>query len=112
MNLLKSFFNSQIKPKLLKKNKLEFKRILPRLRRASAKRVFLGKGELKHISSKVIITFYVYNIEGMYLSHKVNRLRIGLYFPNRLLEKTVTKDHEGKIIITYNRKFTMDEYLG
>jgi hypothetical protein len=106
MNLLKSFFNSQLKHKLLK-----IKPILPRFRRLSVKRVFIGKGELKHISSRVIITFYVYNIEGMYLSHKVMKLRNGLYLPKRTLIKNVTKDSDNKIRITYNRLFTMYEYL-
>jgi hypothetical protein len=107
MNLLKSYFNSQIKHKLLKINKP----MAPRFRRLSGKRVFIGKGVLKHTSSKVIITFYVYNTEGMFLSHKIMKLRYGLYFNKRELEKKVTKDKEGKIIINYNRFFTMLEYL-
>jgi len=109
MNLLKSFFNGQIKHQLLK---IKIKPMTRRFRRLSAKRVFIGKGELKHISSKVVITFYVYNTEGMFLSHKVMKLRNGLYFPKRKLEKKVTKDSEGKVIITYNRLFTLLEYLG
>jgi hypothetical protein len=109
MNLLKSYFNSEVKHKLLK---IKTKPMARRFRRLSAKKVFIGRGELKHISSRVIITFYVYNTEGMFLSHKVNKLRTGLYFPNRVLEKKVTKDNEGKIIITYNRLYTLSEYLG
>jgi hypothetical protein len=108
MNLLKSYFNGQIKHKLLK---IKTKPMASRFRRLSAKRVFIGKGELKHISSRVVITFYVYNTEGMFLSHKVLKLRNGLYFPKRRLEKKVTKDSEGKRIITYNRLFTLLEYL-
>jgi len=109
MNLLKSYFNSQIKHKLLN---IKTKPLARRFRRMSAKRVFIGKGEIKHISSRVIITFYVYNTEGMFLSHKIMKLRNGLYFPKRKLEKRVTKDSEGKTIITYNRLFTLLEYLG
>jgi hypothetical protein len=109
MNLLKSYFNGQIKHKLLN---IKTKAMARRFRRLSAKRVFIGKGELKHISSRVVITFYVYNTEGMFLSHKVMKLRNGLYFPKRRLEKKVNKDSEGKIIITYNRLFTLLEYLG
>lgn len=108
INLLKSYFNSQIKRELLK---IKTKRTLPQFRRQSTKRVFVGKGELKHTSTRVIVTFYVYNIEGMFLSHKVMKLRNGLYFPQRELEKKVTKNSEGKTIITYNRLFTMEEYL-
>ena len=91
--------------------KIKTKRTLPQFRRQSTKRVFIGKGELKHTSTRVIITFYVYNIEGMFLSYKVMKLRNGLYFPQRELEKKITKDSEGKTIITYNRLFTMEEYL-
>jgi hypothetical protein len=109
MNLLKSYFNGQIKHKLLK---IKTKPMAPRFRRLSAKRVFIGKGELKHISSRVVITFFVYNSEGMFLSHKVLKFINGLYFTQRRLEKKVTKDSEGKIIITYNRLFTLLEYLG
>src|ERR1035438_8224544 len=109
MNLLKSYFNGQIKHKLLK---FKTKPMARRFIRLSAKRVFIGKGELKHISSRVVITFYVYNSEGMFLSHKVMKLRNGLYFTKRRLEKKVTKDSEGKIIITYNRLFRLLEYLG
>jgi hypothetical protein len=109
MNLLKSYFNGQIKHNLLK---FKTKPMARRFIRLSAKRVFIGKGELKHISSRVVITFYVYNSEGMFLSHKVMKLRNGLYFTKRRLEKKVTKDNEGKIIITYNRLFRLLEYLG
>lgn len=108
INLLKSYFNLQIKRGLLK---IKSKPLLPRFRRLSTKRVFIGKGELKHSNSRVIITFYVYNIEGMFLSHKIMKLRNGLYFPKRELEKKETQNNEGKTIISYNRLFTMDEYL-
>jgi hypothetical protein len=106
MSLLKSYFNSQIKHQLLKT-----KPMLPRFRRLSGKRVFIGKGDLKHTSSRVIITFYVYNTEGMFLSHKIRKLRYGLYFNKEELKKKVTKDNEGNIKITYNRLFTISEYL-
>jgi hypothetical protein len=106
MSLLKSYFNSQIKHQLLKT-----KPMLPRFRRLSGKRVFIGKGDLKHTSSRVIITFYVYNTEGMFLSHKIRKLRYGLYFNKEELKKKITKDNEGNIKITYNRLFTISEYL-
>ena len=101
MNLLKSYFNLQIKQRLLK---IKTKPMAPRFRRLSTKRVFIGKGELKHTSSRVIITFYVYNTEGMFLSHKIMQLKNGIfYIPNYVnLKKTVTKDHEGNIKISYN----------
>jgi hypothetical protein len=73
MSLLKSYLNSQINQQMLEKYKKykKPKALDSKLRRMSAKRVFISKGELKHISSKVVITFYLYNTLGMFLSHKV-----------------------------------------
>ena len=114
MYLLKSYFNSKRKHKILniKRHKNE-KPLLPRLRRLSGKRVFIGKGDLKHTSSRVIITFYVYNTESMFLAHKLMQLRFGLgiFIETKIkLKKTVIKDSEGNIKITYNRLFNLREY--
>jgi len=114
MYLLKSYFNSKKKHKILNiKRKNKEKPLLPRLRRISAKRVFIGKGDLKHTSTKVIITFYVYNTESMFLARKLMQLRFGLFLIEKKikLKKTVTKDSEGNIKITYNRLFSFKEYL-
>jgi len=62
MSLLKSYFNMQIKDENIKN-----KRNIIKNRRESTKRVFIGRGELKHSNNKVIITFYVYNTEAMFL---------------------------------------------
>jgi len=114
MYLLKSYFNSKRKHKILNiKRKNKDKPMLPRLRRLSAKRVFIGKGDLKHTSTRVIITFYVYNTESMFLARKLMQLRFGLFLIEKKikLKKTVTKDSEGNIKITYNRLFSFREYL-
>lgn len=115
MYLLKSFFNSKIKDELIYKNSLRNKKsksMLPRFRRLSVKKIFIGKGELKHTSSRVIITFYVYNTESMFLKHKIMQLFFGLYYivNSVKLKNTVIKDNEGNIKITYNRPFTLKEY--
>ncbi len=114
MYLLKSYFNSQIKQKLIHVNSRNKKKksMLPRFRRLSLKKIFLGKGELKHTSSRVIITFYVYNTESMFLMHKIMQFKHGLfYIPNYVnLKKTITKDNEGNIKISYNRPFSFEEY--
>jgi hypothetical protein len=114
MYLLKSYFNSKRKHKILNiKRKNKDKPMLPRLRRLSAKRVFIGKGDLKHTSTRVIITFYVYNTESMFLARKLMQLRFGLFLIEKKikLKKTVTKDSEGNLKITYNRLFSFREYL-
>jgi ribosomal VAR1-like protein len=110
IDLLKSYFNSRIKHKLLKKNN---KSIPIRNRRLSTKRIFVGKGELKHTNNKVIITFFIYNTEGMYLSKLYKREKKVLFYPNLYLLKNTTKDShdKNKLIITYNRRFRLNELL-
>lgn len=107
MVLLKSYFNSQIKNLNEKKTSM-----LTRLRRLSDKKLFIGKGDIKHTSSRVVITFYVYNIEKMFLIHKLMQFKFGLFYIQRYvdLKKTVMKDIQGKFKITFNRLFTYYEY--
>jgi hypothetical protein len=68
MKIVRSYFNFFFK----KKFKKSFKhRILPiRFRRLSIRRIFVGKGDIKHTYSKVIITLYVYNYEKRFLMNK------------------------------------------
>ena len=106
MLLLNSYFNFFVNPNVLKT-----KRIANRYRRLSANKIFVGKGELKHTNEKVIITSYVYNVEEFYLKSKILKEAKSLYYPNKELKKLVTKDINGKIIVTYNRRFTLEEYL-
>jgi hypothetical protein len=114
MYLLKSYFNSKLKQEMFNtKRKNKEKPMLPKLRRLSGKRVFIGRGDLKHTSTKVIITFYVYNTESMFLARKLLQFRYGLYLIAKKikLKKTETKDSEGNIKVTYNRLFTFMEYI-
>jgi len=62
MILVKSYFNLYIK-KYLNYEENKSKGLATRFRRLSVKRIFVGKGDLKHTSTKVIITLYVYNYE-------------------------------------------------
>jgi hypothetical protein len=97
MTLLKTYFNSIIKPKLLikiipnrkKKSKRKLKSTPIKIRRVSTKRVFVGKGDLKHTSDKVIITFYIYSTEGMVLSRTYKKLSKGLFYPRNKLKETI-----------------------
>ncbi len=123
MSLLKSYFNFQIKAKLLigkpnaipSKNKNKGlpkpKRISIRDRRLSTKKVFVGRGDLKHTNNNVIITFYLYNTEGMFLARTFKSLSLGLFYPRNDLKKFINKDRNGKKNITYNRIFSLYEYL-
>jgi hypothetical protein len=62
MALLKEYFSMYIN-----NNNLNTKYISKVNINRSAKRIFIGKGDLKHTSNKVIITFYVYNTEQISL---------------------------------------------
>jgi hypothetical protein len=95
MILLKSYFNMFINHKVLN---TEFVDML--YRRRSSKRIFIGRGELKHTNSKVIITFYVYNTEKMSLKREFLNLfdvlsssrRKKININNPLSEKQITYD--------------------
>jgi len=87
-SLLKNYFNSHkkkintAKAKIIKKKGKDKKRgnknIWPKpmpimYRRLSTLRTFIGKGDLKHTSEKIILTFYVYNTEGMAIEAKLRK---------------------------------------
>jgi len=89
MSLLKSYFNMQIKDEIIKN-----KRNLIKNRRVSTKRVFIGRGELKHSNNKVIITFYVYNTEAMFLWGNVKKAWEILYRPKKDIEISISQDEK------------------
>jgi hypothetical protein len=104
-------------------------------RRRSPRRIFLGKGELKHTNSKVIITFYVYNTKNISLKNeykklhrslypklkyiKLSRGKINMVFIKNILKRyisldrtvDISKDIKGNEIINYNRPYTLEEFL-
>lgn len=119
MKLLKSYFNSS-----LKLNKFyKIKQLATRYKRLSAKKIFVGKGDLKHTNDRVIITFFVYNTEKMFLLDQIKKIYSILFYPlerkiNFLKKKIIYKKlkrkiilKNGKEIIIYNRPFTLKEYL-
>jgi hypothetical protein len=71
----------------------------------------VGKGDLKHTNDKVIITFYVYNTEKMFLLSQLKKMQNILYNPKKYLKKYVNTDRSGKENVTYNRPFSLKEYL-
>lgn len=72
--LLKNYFNLFFSKKLLTS-----KRVITRFRRLDIKKIFVSKAELKHTSSKVIITLYVYNEEKRILTHRIKRIETMLF---------------------------------
>jgi len=84
--LIKSYFNlfnRQHALQALDGKKSKNMRI--RFRRASVKKIFVSKAELKHTSSKVIITLYVYNKEKEILLKKIKKLEKLLFSKDSLL---------------------------
>jgi len=45
-----------------------------KLRRLSINRIFVSKAELKHTSSKIIITIFIYNRQKKYYLNKINKI--------------------------------------
>jgi hypothetical protein len=92
MDLLKGYFSM-----FISHNLLNTKYVSNSDRKRSPKKIFIGKGELKHTSTKLIITFYVYNTERISLKREYNRLYLSLFSP----KKKHIKMKEGKKIITF-----------
>lgn len=60
-----------------------------KLIRQSARKIFIGKGELKHTSNKVLVTFYVYNTEKWSLNKKFILLYKSLFSPKQYEEQSL-----------------------
>jgi len=126
MQLLKGYFNMFIDNR--SSSKIKSKSLYMLRKRRSSKRIFVGRGELKHTNSKVIITFYVHNTEKLSLKREFIRLYKSLYLPKkrhviinkegirttvylkRALEKYITSDRNEEV--RYNRPYSLDEFLG
>ena len=123
MTLLRSYFSMFINNKVLK-----IKRIPMRERRSTLKKIFLGKGDIKHTNSNVTITFYVFNLEKRELKINFKLAYQSYYAPLKEIDESneivplkkfvgvdeegnLNKDPEGKIIITYNRPYTLKEFF-
>jgi len=83
MDLLKSYFNAQLNKEFLK---TKIKPLQMRFKRLSTKRTFVGKGHLKHTNNKIIITFFIYNTEGMFLSSLFRAMNIKTFLPKKDLK--------------------------
>jgi hypothetical protein len=87
MDLLKSYFNAQLNKEFLK---TKIKPLQMRFKRLSTKRTFVGKGHLKHTNNKVIITFFIYNTEGMFLSSLFRAMNIKTFLAEKDLKYRIT----------------------
>lgn len=98
MKIVKSYFNMYFSNKIL-----DVKQLNTRFKRLSVKRIFVAKGELKHTSSKVIITLYVFNKERNILKLETNKLIKALVYPS----KQLIIDNTSK----FNRPLTLSEFI-
>jgi Mitochondrial ribosomal protein (VAR1) len=104
--LIKSYFNLYFNNKLLRS-----KRIMTRLRRFSMNKIFISKTELKHTSSKVIITLYVYNEERRILLNKISRIETKLFsYVDLPQDKKINLSLKEKINIIKNIKKNLDSF--
>lgn len=114
MRLVKSYFNFYFRTKKTKKPKGKQKisiRKRSRSRGLSAKKIFVAKGGLKHTSSKAVITLYLYNTEKKFLIRNIKKQIFQLYRPNKGLKRHINLDRNQKVIMSYNRPFSLKEYL-
>lgn len=85
IRLIKSYFYL-FSPKY--ENKISSNKLRIRLRRLSINRIFVSKADLKHTSSKVIITLYIYNRQKNYY---LNKLELLNWKKNEYLLKKIKK---------------------
>jgi hypothetical protein len=104
--LLKSYYNMGISHKTL-----NIKRRLNRFRRLSPRKVFVGKGDIKHTNSKVIISVYLYNTEKMYLMRKIKKQFKYLFLARSPIMIAYSENRNGKMVVSHNRPYTFDEFV-
>jgi Mitochondrial ribosomal protein (VAR1) len=130
MSLVKSYFNFYFK----KKKNNSKKKVYPKnsvikgkkkgrgkhsitirkrsiFRNLSAKKIFVARGDLKHTSSKAVITLYLYNTEKKFLIRNIKKQIFDLYRPNKPLIRRISMYRNYKEVISYNRPFSLKEYL-
>jgi len=109
MNILKSYFNMSTKEQVKGKRKV----IVDRFRRLSSKKAFVGKGELKHTNSKVMITLYLFDVKKMHLMRELKRNFKLLFSIGRTIKIALSEDRKDKdkLYVSYSRPFNLREFL-
>jgi len=113
MKLLKSYFSSELKKPLGKNKHLPLQGTggrEKRIRRISTKKIFVGKGDVKHSNDKAIVTLYIHNAERLFLDRAITLLSRALYNPARPLTRNIHKNKHKQVIVTYNRILSFKEF--
>jgi len=112
IKLIKSYFNFYFCKKVLK-----FKHLAIRFRRLAINKIFISKAELKHTSSKVIITLYIYNEERRVLIRKIKRLEAVLFplyskvIESRMSNKPLSIEEKLNMIKIQENNFSLINWL-
>jgi hypothetical protein len=110
--LLASYFNMKINHKVLNKNTKRALRVRQnKFKHLSPRKAYVGRGELKHTNSKVIITVYRYNIEKVILLKKVRKLLKYMYLSKSVSRLAYTWDEfKEDWLVSTNRPYTLKEF--
>lgn len=100
LRLLKSYFNLY---SFKLERSVKSSRVRRRLRRLSTNRILISKPELKHTSSKVVITVYVYNRQKIYYLRKWDNILKYPYYELYFKELKMILG-KGKIYKNYLKK--------
>jgi len=106
MKIIQSYFN------FFQKEKNNSKRKRIKSRHLLVSKIFVGKAELKHTSSKVVITLYVYNKEKEMLANKIKNLEKNLFPASQLLSAKQGKSKSMKYnvkTLSFKDKFKIIE---
>jgi len=97
--LINSYFNLYFKKKISKSINISI-----RSRRLILNKIFVSKANIKHTSSKIFITLYVYNQERRDLIKKINILEKSLFSNKKLHNNNGPLSLEEKLNIITNKK--------
>lgn len=110
MKIIKGFFS--VYNKSLEK-KMRSKRLLLRLRRLSSNRIYLSRGEFKHINNNVLINIYIFNRQKHNYLSKLKNIYLKKFLANKKINTNLIKALKSIYIkgLDCLREVNKDKYL-
>jgi len=110
MKIIKSFFS--VYNNSLEK-KIRSKRLLLRLRRLSSHRIYLSKGEFKHINNNVLINVYIFNRQKHNYLSKLKNIYLKKFLTKKKINTNLIKTLKSmyKKGLDCLREINKDKYL-
>jgi hypothetical protein len=110
MKIIKSFFS--LYNKSLEKI-IRSKRLLLRLRRLSSNRIYLSRGEFKHINNNVLINVYIFNRQKHNFLSKLKNIYLKKFLTNKKINANLIKTLKSisKKGLDCLREVNKDKYL-